>query len=162
MAAPRRDSARPTGNDLRAAIQRFVRTFGLLTADQTPCGQPLAPSYAHGLMVLLDRERLGSTTSQQDLVQVLGIDKSNVARMCAQMSAKGHVLQRDAEHDGRAWSLELTPAGRRLAGRVEESSRGRFDRILQALPSPAARASVLRSLELLNEAIVATHAQEAT
>ena len=41
-------------DEFRALMQEFVRQFGLLSADRTPCGKPLASSDAHALMVLLD------------------------------------------------------------------------------------------------------------
>ena len=153
------DAAHP-GDLLRTSIQRFVRAFGLLDGDQTPCGVPLAPTHAHALMALLDRERRDVASAQQDLVRVLGIDKSNVARLCAKMIEAGHLAQAESPEDGRTWRLSLTPKGRRLAERVEDASRSRFDHVLTALPSDAARTAVIRSLDLLNEAISATRKME--
>jgi DNA-binding MarR family transcriptional regulator len=148
------------GDLLRASIQRFVRTFGLLDGDQTPCGVPLAPTHAHALAALLDRDRRETASTQQDLVKVLGIDKSNVARLCARMIEAGHLIHTESLEDGRVWRLSLTPKGRRLAERVEGASRSRFDHIVAALPSAAARSAVIRSLDLLNEAISATRKLE--
>jgi DNA-binding MarR family transcriptional regulator len=150
------------GEDLRVAIQRFVRSFGLLSADQTPCGMPLSPSYAHALTVLLDREERGVPSVQQTLATALGIDKSNVTRLCVKMRSRGHIVQTDAPADGRAWSLALTPAGRKLAERVAAASRSRFDRLLTALPAGPARRDVIRALDVLNEAVALTRRQEAT
>jgi DNA-binding MarR family transcriptional regulator len=147
------------GDVLRTSIQRLVRSFGLLSAAQTPCGMPLALSHAHALMALLDRERRGEASTQQDLVRGLGVDKSNVTRLCAKMVAAGQLAQDDAPDDGRAWSVSLTAKGRRLAERVEEASRARFDRLLEAVPADA-RAGVIRSLDLLNEAIAETRRLE--
>jgi DNA-binding MarR family transcriptional regulator len=149
-------ASRTTSDDLRASIQRFVRAFGLLTADQTPCGVALSPSYAHALTVLKERE----SSTQQDLAGVLGIDKSNVARLCAKMAERGDVVQADSPTDGRAWSLTLTAKGRQLATRVEAASRARFDRMLSAMPSDAARADVLRALAVLNDAVATTRRME--
>jgi YD repeat-containing protein len=153
-------NAEHPGDLLRTSIQRFVRTFGLLDGDQTPCGVPLAPTHAHALMALLERERGDVASAQQDLVRVLGIDKSNVARLCARMIDAGHLLQSESQEDGRTWRLSLTPKGRRLSERVEDASRSRFDHVLAALPSDAARTAVIRSLDLLNEAISATREME--
>jgi DNA-binding MarR family transcriptional regulator len=154
--------ARATSDDLRTSIQRFVRSFGLLTADQTPCGVALSPSHAHALMVLKEREQQGAASTQQDLVRLLGIDKSNVARLCAKMAERGDVLQVDSATDGRAWSLALTTKGRQLALRVEAASRLRFERMLSAMPSDAARGDVLRALAVLNDAVAATRRMEET
>jgi DNA-binding MarR family transcriptional regulator len=152
-------SRRP-GDTLRSSIQRFVRTFGLLNGDQTPCGVALSPSHAHALMALLDGERRGESSTQQDLVKILGVDKSNVTRLCARMIQAGHLTQQPSPDDGRAWLVSLTVKGRRLAERVEDASRTRFDRVLAALPSEAARATVLRSLDLLNQALLETRKLE--
>jgi len=160
---PRNPPARrATSDELRASIQQFVRSFGLLTADQTPCGVALSPSYAHALAVLNEREQRGSSSTQQDLVGLLGIDKSNVARLCARMADRGDVLQADSPTDGRAWSLALTAKGRQLALRVEAASRARFERMLAAMPSEAARAEVLHALAVLNDAVIATRRMEET
>ena len=114
---------------LRELVQSFVRSFGLLVTRETPCGQPISPSYAHALMVLLERARDRRETSQADLALVLGIDKSNVTRLCSRMEAADHVLQARAPNDGRSRLLTLTVRGQRLAHRVERASHDRFGRI---------------------------------
>jgi DNA-binding MarR family transcriptional regulator len=129
-----------------------VRSFGLLGAGQTPCGQPLGLSHAHALMVLLEQARAELETRQQDLGRALGIDKSNVTRLCRRMEAAGHLLQTPHPGDGRARSLRLTPRGLRLAGEVEHASAGRFARLAALLPRGRCH-SVLASLQLLNQAI---------
>ncbi len=157
---PKALGERNPGDALRTSIQRFIRSFGLLNGDQTPCGMALSPSHAHTLMALLDRERRGEDSTQQDLVKILGVDKSNVTRLCAKMLEAGHLAQQPSPDDGRAWLVSLTLKGRRLAERVEHARRTRFDRVLAALPSKTARATVLRSLDLLNEALLETRKLE--
>lgn len=142
-----------TAARLRGAVRRFVRSFGLLASDQTPCGIPLSTSYAHALAVLLESDG-ASPLTQQELGAALGIDKSNVARLCEKMERAGHLQQRRSPSDGRARLLSLTARGRRLALRVEAESLGRFESIVAALcrscESPAA---VLDAVEALNRAI---------
>jgi DNA-binding MarR family transcriptional regulator len=145
---------------LRFLVQQFVRSFGLLAAEQTPCGLPLATSHAHALVVLLEHARSDSRIAQQQLGLALGIDKSNVARLCAKMERAGHVVQSRSVSDGRARILTLTTKGRRLAEQVEASSRARFASVLRALPARA-RTNVLESLETLNTAIRSVRAVEA-
>jgi MarR family transcriptional regulator for hemolysin len=111
-------------------------------------------------MALLDRERRGEGSTQQDLVKVLGVDKSNVTRLSAKMVDAGHLAQHPSPNDGRAWLVSLTPKGRRVAERVEVASRARFDRVLSVLPSDAARTAVIRSLDLLNTALLETRKLE--
>lgn len=145
----------PTGTvegDLRRLIQTFIRSIGLLAGDQTPCGQPLAVSHAHALMVLLEATRENNRLTQRELGQVLGIDKSNVARLCRRMESAGHVVQSRSADDGRARLLSLTAAGKRLATNVERSSRDRFERLMSAIPRES-RAGVLSSLACLNQAL---------
>jgi DNA-binding MarR family transcriptional regulator len=133
---------------LRAAIHAFVRSFGLLAANQTPCGKPIPVSYAHALLYLLEAGRRDERPTQQRLGAVLRIDKSNVARLCARMAGAGHVSQRRAPDDGRSRLVTLTARGRRLAESVDRASRERFARLLGATPAPL-RASLAASLEAL-------------
>jgi DNA-binding MarR family transcriptional regulator len=146
-AQPKEDAER-----LRRLVQDFVRRFGLLVTKQTPCGQPISPSYAHALMLLLERARDRSETSQADLGLVLGIDKSNVARLCSRMEAAGHVAQERAPNDGRSRLVTLTAHGQRLAQRIEKASHERFGHIVASL-SREERESIFDSLAALNRAI---------
>jgi DNA-binding MarR family transcriptional regulator len=111
-------------------------------------------------MALLERGRREQRSTQQDLVRILGVDKSNVTRLCARMIEAGHVSQQRSPDDGRAWLVLLTAKGQRLAERVEEASRARFERVLAALPSLGARVAVLRALDLLNDAVLETRKLE--
>jgi DNA-binding MarR family transcriptional regulator len=136
---------------LRGAVQQFVRTFGLLSGDQTPCGEPLATSHAHALMILLPRAGARPAVMQQELASALGIDKSNIARLCAKMERAGHVAQQRSPTDGRARLVELTARGRRLAEQVDAASRARFAAVLAAVPE-ACRPTLLDALDVLNDA----------
>jgi DNA-binding MarR family transcriptional regulator len=145
----------PEGADLRRLIQTFIRSAGLLAGDQTPCGHPVAVSHAHALMVLLETARNGEHASQRELGQALGIDKSNVTRLCRRMESAGHLVQSRSADDGRARLLSLTTRGTRLAKNVERSSRERFRRLMSAIPRRS-RAGVLSSLACLNQALAVT------
>ena len=134
--------------ELRRLTQHFVRRFGALSADVTPCGKPLPLAHAHALMVLLGQ----GEQRQQELGGELGIDKSNVARLCAKMVELGHVVQRSCEHDGRSRLVSLTARGKRLALEVDASSRARFGSLVQALPRDR-RDDVLEALRLLVAAL---------
>ncbi len=148
----------PEARELQVSIQTFVRSFGLLVTKQTPCGQPVSPSYAHALMLLLDREAAGLLTTQSDLADALGLDKSSIARLCSRLEADERVTQQAGKEDARSRLLELTARGRKLASSIHAASLARFDRLLAAIPA-AKRRSVLSSLELLTSA-VARSAQE--
>jgi DNA-binding MarR family transcriptional regulator len=140
--------AHPDVERLRAAVHAFVRSFGLLSADQTPCGKRISVSYAHALLFLLHEGRRDERPTQQHLGSALRIDKSNVARLCAQMERAGHLVQRRSPEDGRARLLALTARGRRLAEQVDRASHERFGRLLDATPAPL-RVSLSASLEAL-------------
>lgn len=140
------------GAGLRRLIQAFIRSAGLLAGDQTPCGHPLAVSHAHALMVLLETARREERVTQRELGLALGIDKSNVTRLCRRMESAGHLIQSRSTDDGRARLLSLSPRGARIAKDVERSSRNRFLRLMSAIPRKS-RARVLSSLACLNEAL---------
>jgi len=144
--------------DLRRSIQRFVRAFGLLAGDQTPCGQPLAPSHAHALMVLLEHESAAAAgrLHQQDLAKAIGLDKSSVTRLCAKMVAAGHLHQAPSEADGRAWTLSLSANGRRVAKTVQNASLARFRRLGAALPGSVPVAEAVRIIAALTDAVISS------
>ena len=135
---------------LRSSVQTFVRRFGLLLQDQTPCGQPLPTSHAHALMLLI---AAGRPVRQSELGAHLGIDKSNVARLCAQMEEKRHVRQEPDEEDRRARRVSLTAKGERVGQAVKQATEHRFEALLGRIPA-ARRAAVFAGLAALNEALV--------
>ena len=139
--------------ELRALVQEFVRRFGLLVTRQTPCGFPVSPSYAHALMLLIRRTGEGLVTLQSDLASGLGIDKSNVARLCERMVKAGHAVQSVPPADGRSRLMTLTAKGTRVAQRIEQGSRDRFSIVATNIPKRKRRA-VIASLADLNAAVV--------
>lgn len=145
--------------DLRSHIHRFVRSFGLLASETTPCGHPLPIRYAHALMILDGACGGDEAPTMGDLAGKLGIDKSNVTRLCGRMQADGHLRIRRCERDGRVRRLHLTAKGRRLAQQVDRSSRRRFERILFHVPE-GLRGEVLRGLGTLGDAIDRMLAEE--
>jgi DNA-binding MarR family transcriptional regulator len=149
-----RESAEGDALLLRAAVQRFAHSFGLLITKQTPCGHPVSPSYAHCLLVLLEREDSGEETSQADLCTRLTIDKSNVARLCSKLQSAGHAMQWADPEDGRGRIVRLTQKGRQLAMRLDASSRERFERVLSAI-AISKRPAVMNALTTLIGAVQA-------
>ena len=135
---------------LRSSVQTFVRRFGLLLQDQTPCGKPLPTSHAHALMLLI---AAGRPVRQNELGAELGIDKSNVARLCAQMEEKRHVRQEPDTEDRRARRVGLTAKGRRVGKEVKQASEHRFEALLSRIPTTKQEA-VFAGLAALNAALV--------
>lgn len=140
------------GKELRKAVQAFVRGLGLLSSDRTPwCGR-LSISHAHALLILLECSQRGYKPTQHDLGITLGIDKSNVTRLCARMEEARLVTQERCREDGRARRLTPTQKGLRLATTVEQSSRQLFVAVMSAIPTHA-RAGVLSAIEALDAAV---------
>jgi DNA-binding MarR family transcriptional regulator len=146
---PPRPRSATTPAELRRLVQAFVRDFGLLSQDATPCEKPLATSHAHALMILVDETR---SLSQKELVEALGLDKSNVTRLCQRMEAEGQIEQVRGEQDARVRLLKLTSRGTKLAREIEQSSEDRFASLLKVV-SPSERARMFEGLELLSRAV---------
>ncbi|HET7542411.1 MAG TPA: MarR family winged helix-turn-helix transcriptional regulator [Polyangiaceae bacterium] len=120
---------------------------------QTPCGQPISPSIAHALMLLLDRERDSLRTYQHELAELLGLDRSSVQRLCSRLETDGRVKQAPAPTDARARLIQLTPSGQRLAANIQAASLQRFTRIVDAIPA-SKRQPLLDALEVLTAAVL--------
>ena len=103
-------------------------------------------------MVLLRRAGEGRATLQSDLAGALGIDKSNVARLCERMVDAGHAVQSVPPADGRSRLVTLTAKGTRLAQRIEQGSRDRFLAVSAGIPARKRRA-VIDALADLNAAV---------
>ena len=141
-----------TARNLQASVQAFVRSFGLLVTKQTPCGQPITPSIAHSLMILLEREADGLSTFQHELADQLGLDRSSVQRLCSRLETDGRIKQEPAPDDARARRIQLTVSGQRLAANIRAASLQRFTRIVDAIP-PSKRRPLLDALEVLTTAV---------
>ncbi|HKO46150.1 MAG TPA: MarR family winged helix-turn-helix transcriptional regulator [Polyangiaceae bacterium] len=141
-----------TAREFQASIQEFVRSFGLLVTKQTPCGQPVSPSVAHALMALLDREEAAVVTYQHQLAELLGLDRSSIARLCSRLEAEGRLKQEPAPDDARTRLLRLTASGQRMASNIRAASLERFSRIVEAIPA-SRRQPLLEALKGLTDAV---------
>ena len=106
-------------------------------------------------MILLDETR---SLSQKRLADELGLDKSNVTRLCQKMEAEGQIEQVRGEEDARVRFLKLTARGAKLAREIEQSSKDRFASLLKAVPA-SERASVFEGLEVLSRAVHALRSE---
>lgn len=139
--------------NLQASIQSFVRSFGLLVTKQTPGGQPISPSIAHALMMLLEREQKGLSSFQHEMAEQLGLDRSSIQRLCSRLEADGRIKQAPAPSDARTRLVQLTPNGQRMAANIQAASLQRFTRIVKAIPA-AKRRPLLDALEVLTAAVL--------
>ncbi len=70
------------------------------------------------LMLLFLDKNPGS--SQDSLVDFIGIDKSGIARKCSKMDDLGYITREQDENNRRQYNLFLTDAGRRLLPAIRE------------------------------------------
>jgi DNA-binding MarR family transcriptional regulator len=124
----------------------FIRAFGLLSSDRTPCGQPMAPSDAHALTEIVSDGGL----TQRELVDRLRLDRSSVSRLVDRLVARGWV-ERANGPDRRTVRVLPTPAGRRVAAEIAGARAKRFAALLEAVPV-GRRDEVLEAIRLLTVA----------
>lgn len=151
-------SYRVVTNEFRALMQEFVRRFGLLSSDRTPCGKPLASSDAHALMLLLEAADDGMLSSV--LAARLGVDKSTASRVTARLTERGYLAPAPSTDDGRARPARLTTKGLRVAREVEQASRARFADILEHVPARRRGAVVAALRDIVSALDVMTANQE--
>jgi DNA-binding MarR family transcriptional regulator len=136
----------PPAARLQQEVIGFIRAFGLLSGDRTPCGQPLAPSDAHALTEIVSDDGL----TQRQLVDRLRLDRSSVSRLVDRLVARGWVERMNGP-DRRTVRLIPTSAGRRVAADVAGARAKRFAALLEAVP-PDRRDEVLDAIRLLTVA----------
>ena len=132
---------------LLESVVAFVRSFGLLKPDQTPCGQPVAVAEAHALM---DLAAFGSMR-QGELAARLQLEKSTVSRLVRQMEAHGWIQRNSDRNDGRAVLLRLTRQGRETATELALARQEKLARILAAIPEDK-RSMVVEAISILERA----------
>lgn len=131
---------------LQQDLMGFIRAFGLLSSDRTPCGQPMAPSDAHALTEIAD-----GGVSQRDLVNQLHLDRSSVSRLVERLVVRGWVTRTSSSGDRRTVQLTATPVGQQIAADIARSRGDRFSALLNGIP-PDRRSEVLDALRLLTDA----------
>ena len=132
---------------LQASVSAFVRGFGLLDRDRTPCGLDLHVSEAHLIGDLSGEGPLG----QRQLSERLHLSKSTVSRLVSQLIACGWVQRKPDVTDGRAVLVSLTDEGRDVADRLGRARARRFEDLLAAVPDDR-RAVVIEGVGHLADA----------
>ncbi|MFF8842201.1 MarR family winged helix-turn-helix transcriptional regulator [Streptomyces sp. NPDC015127] len=128
------------------AFVGFVRSFGLLDSDRTPCGAAMTTAEAHAITLL----RSGRM-SQRVLGERLGVTKSTMSRLVDQLMARGWADRAPDPADGRGRLVGLTEHGERVAAEVARRRADRLSALLDRVPT-AQRPTVIRALRLLEEA----------
>jgi DNA-binding MarR family transcriptional regulator len=132
---------------LQRAVIAFVRSFGLLQTESTPCGLNVHVSDAHALGDIAEHGPL----TQNALATRLHLQKSTVSRLVAQLTDRGWVERFPDPNDGRAQLVSLTSEGRDVARRLNNARVRRFATLLAAVPANQ-RACVVKATTLLASA----------
>lgn len=106
------EAVRP-GQPIREEIVKGLMDLFARTLDhQGTCLEALEITYAQAK--LLWRLEPGDTPSLKEIARRCGVDPSNLADIVDQLSARGLVVSRPAEHDKRVRVIRLTAPGVRL------------------------------------------------
>ncbi len=90
------------------------------------------------LVAAAEREGL----SQQDIINVTGIDRSTVSQVVQLLIRKGLLKRRRTRHDARAYAISVTEAGRRILNTSEPIIERIEEALIEALPAARARTFV--------------------
>ena len=123
---------RAVDDEFRALLQAFIRRFGLLSPDRTPCGKDLAPSDAHALMILLGAGAAGSPRPGSPASSAS--TRAPRAGWSRRLIAAGRAERAPAAGDGRQKPVRLTARGARLAREIDHASADRFAALLASVP----------------------------
>jgi len=129
-------------------LERLARILGQVGPDEVCCGG-LSQRQCSILRTLVARE--GARIS--DLAASSGITPSAMTRVLEKLEARKLVERvRGLHEDGRAASVKITPAGKKVRQQLDELMRERTRTIVQAIPATR-RKEVLSALQLLNDVI---------
>lgn len=111
------------------ALSDFVRAYLLAERDQICC-HDISLTQCYALDALLRR---GPSTLNA-LAAELCLDKSTASRVVATLQRKGYVGRAAHPGDARAVLLDVTPAGRRLHGRMRADRLAERTELLAGFP----------------------------
>lgn len=108
-----RDALHADAEALYAALSELVRVYQFRDRDRICC-HDVSVTQCYAIEALLRRGPCGLGELAADLF----LDKSTASRVVATLRRKGYVTRAAHPQDGRAVVLTVTPAGRRLHGRI--------------------------------------------
>lgn len=132
---------------LRAQVQTFVRRFGLLENNVTPCGFPLSVSQVYAMEQL---EK--NATSITELASFLGLERSTVSRLVDDLVRGEFVIREVNPANRREVVLNLSDKGARSIKKVREQS-VQFYRSVMSELSNEDKASILQGFKLFSESL---------
>jgi len=138
-------------DEIRRLMRRLVRLVGLLEPHRHG-DVKVSLSEVMALGELAEAEAL----TQQELSQLLGLEKSTVSRLAAGLEGRGWVSRRRDPANRRYSQLTLTVEGRAVAERVGQELQGHHDRILGGL-TPTERTALMTGLAALGRILEVEH-----
>ncbi len=117
------------------------------------CTEQLGITGAQGYTILAIPD--GDSISMNDLSLKMKLASSTMTRMVDQLVQRGLVDRQPDAEDRRVVRVRLTARGRQAKDQLHGTLQGFFSQVLQAVPE-GERATMLRSLETLNQAIMNT------
>lgn len=137
-------------DSVREQLQIFTRRFGLLNESccDECCGEQVSMAQSH---ILFEVRRVENPSMQQ-VAEELGIDVTTFSRQAKALESKGLVCRRVSPDDRRVTLLGLTGAGLEVVEKIDRYMAARLERVLGGM-TPFERETVVRSLDLLNEAV---------
>lgn len=133
---------------MAAALMGFVRDFGLLQPDHTPCGKPLTVTHAHALAAIADQPGI----TQRDLGETLGLARATTSELVTQLANRGWITQRQSTDDRRQRSIDLNPTGRGITDDVARARQSLMSDLLADL-APDDQARLVDAVELLADTV---------
>jgi DNA-binding MarR family transcriptional regulator len=112
--------------ELRFTVQKFIRLFGLLEQNVTPCGFDLSPSQVFALQELEEK-----TLTIGEIAEKLWLDRSTVSRMIDNLVKGGFVHRVLNEENRREVLVSLTDKGLRSLIQVREQSLDFYQSIME-------------------------------
>lgn len=114
---------------LHDLLVELLRHASLLHPEQPARGRLIPMTQAFALHELDSNQSL----SQQELAERLGLEKSTVSRLVAEMEGAG-LLRRERDPDNRRYyRLHITARGRSAHARMSTAFHGRYHRLLAML-----------------------------
>ena len=136
---------------VREALQIFVRRFGLLNVSccEECCGEQISMAQGH---ILYEIRRMVNP-SMQRVAEELGMDVTTFSRQAKSLEGKGLIMRQVWPDDRRVSLLGLTDEGLRMLEQIDGYMAAKLEQIFAPM-TPFERETVVKSLALLNEAVV--------
>lgn len=145
---------RPAAEQLESLLARVMRLLSMHddVAHDDHSGIALTNAETALILELMD----AGETTQRQLAERLGVDKSRVSRVCAALERKRLLGRERDESNRRNLIVNLTPSGAAAGRRLHKFWRRRHERMLTAM-TPQERHALLLGLNALARELAAMH-----